>query len=198
MKKDDRRKYYIEHRDELLKQARLSAHVTFVNMQETDRIIMEADELLNTPDEKRYKPQPISEDELYQSAVYNIDNNLYLEKEYNHTPFVFGADISSILESIRNCDHEIFVMIACKDNCVIDTKYIDSYSECSCDVSANDCIKFKESNKDCELFALHNHPIVISAKPSVPDEHGKRNFYEKYGFSGYGVVTKFDFYKDFK
>lgn len=187
---EERKKYYECCKEELLEAQRKTA--PFI-VKSTNDLIDEAKKLEKYGIE--IKTEKIDIDMVMKDFEKTIDS-LYLDEEYHHDHIVLGVDISPVLDEIKNKDVETPTIIAIKDGVIVETKYLTSYAPGECSFKVEECETFRKKHLDCKLFALHNHPIMISAKPSDPSDYrAMEKLRKNCNIIGFGVVTKFDFYK---
>ena len=197
MNKEERRKHYQKHRNEYLKLVKATVPGVIKSFEETDKLIMQLDEELGVPEDKRYKPTIFTETDLIKDYMNYYDNH-YQEEMYNDAPNIFNVDITSVLNDIKNSPYEKSVMIAIKNGKIVDAIYKDGTLPLECKFTPEEYSNFYAKHSDCKLILVHNHPVVISAKPSEQDYKCMQTLYDNYNFSSFCVVTKLDFYKNIK
>lgn len=135
--------------------------------------------------------------EKYKSSIESYKET-YKDKQYLSEPSYKGVDVSKYLDEIRNEDYEISLTIAIKDGNVVEIDKSKGFSRFGNGPLESKAAKrmIKEAKEKGYIMILaHNHPRVVSAKPSRADYtcHAALNRKELNSVDGdWFVVTPYD------
>ena len=196
----EERKNILKKNESLIKQGhKETAHYLAENIRNLNRQLTEMNKLSSELGLRTKIDVPIDEPDevrMFEEAFEDAMNN-YKYELYNHNMTVDGVDISKKLSMIRYCNCEISMILAIGKNSILDYAVAEGDAVFTCAPMGKEIetlINKYKDDPDVLLYEVHNHPYLVSAKPSELDVKHCQSDTTKWNLVDWGVVTEYDYY----